>query len=141
MKNMENMTNYFERIDSWIDFNWFWDMSDEWEFEESLIDRIDWEKVDMEKIDEFASAEDLWGLENYIDSLSEEQQQEVKGYIRLNYPDLFKDDEWNENPIESMKSNTTCEILDDIRQKPKVNRSKTKNDLMWAFLDNYKNGI
>lgn len=145
MKKTEN--NEFNNessmdVISWgYDFDGFGDdLYDNFEQEESPIESINSEKLDITKIDELVNSEDYMWFQDYLDTLDDEKKHEALEYVENNYPEFMEDEEWN--VFEPMKWNTNAEknLVDNFDKKVSFEkRDSIKNELWDALLESYKN--
>ena len=130
----------FDVITRGHDFNWFGgDSYDDFvQEDESLIESVNNEKLDTDKINTLVEEEDYMWLQEYLDELDDDQKIEANEYIQSNFPEFLQDEEWN--TFEPMKWNTTKdkELLDNLQKKTHFNRTTIKDEL-WDTLESYKN--
>lgn len=140
-KNNElNKESPIELVNWGYDFEWFWDdLYENFEWEESIIESVNNEKLDTDKIYELVSSEDYMWLQDYLDELDEEKKAQAQEYIQNNFPEFLEDEEWN--TFEPMKWNTTKdkELLDNFEKKSHFDRNTIKNELWDALVESYKN--
>ena len=130
----------FEEVSVKNDFNWFGgDLYDTFDNEfESPIEDVEYATFDTAKIDELVEDEDYMWFQDYLDHLSDENKHEALEYVKNNYPEFLKDEEWN--LIEPMKWwSTNKELVDDLGNKPDFDKNIVKDELTKNLFDSYKN--
>ena len=138
MKNNKINESPFEEITVKNDFNWFGGYISE-AFDnkfESPIENVEYATFDTDKIDELVTDEDYMWFQDYLDHLSHDNQHEALEYIKNNYPEFLKDEEWN--LVEPMKWwSTNKELVDDLENKSAFNRNNVKVQLTQNLFDSY----
>jgi hypothetical protein len=142
MKKNINKESPIETISVKNDFEWFgyeWDIYENFDSSESLIENVDIQKLDTTKIDKLVESEDYMWLQDYLDNIEEDQKLEANEYIQSNFPEFLQDEEWN--TFEPMKWNTLKdkELIENLDKKPHFNRNKIKDELWDALVESYKN--
>lgn len=140
MKNTEMNESKFDEVSIRNEFNWFRDdLYDTFDDEfESPIENIDITALDTDKIDELVKDEDYMWYQDYLDKLSDDCKHEALDYVKNNYPEFLKDEEWN--IVEPMKWwSVNKELAHDLDNKPAFDRNNVKAELTQNLIESYKN--
>ena len=140
MKNIGMNESKFDEVSIRNEFDWFGDdLYDTFDDEfDSPIENVDITVLDTDKIDELVKDEDYMWYQDYLDQLDDTCKHDASEYVKNNYPEFLKDEEWN--LVEPMKWwITNKELADDLKNKPTFDRNNIKDELSQNLLDSYKN--